>query len=264
MVGFDSAVIHIGAQIAAQHRGQQEKHFQHVFQPSQPPSSTPSLLNRNLIIHPTSRLPSLQLDLRDLMNDFGGGGGGGNNGGTVPSNGPTTFPATTFQPFFPAVSHSPTSADWCPPGKEGYFADVATDCRNYVFCDGHGGKVQHTCPPGMAFNVSLFACDLDIFVACQQQNPHHQRALTTPSGWSVIPTTAPQVPDSGTTTMSGNACFQRRAGYYADFASGCADFYYCAPTGTGDGLAEKVRMQSNSLHTIFKLQGHLFFHYYAL
>lgn len=64
----------------------------------------------------------------------------------------------------------PVSTDWsfsCPPGRSGWFADVANDCRVYYVCsfgDGksnrsRGERQRFNCPSGTRFNEQSKACD---------------------------------------------------------------------------------------------------------
>ncbi|OQV21631.1 hypothetical protein BV898_04531 [Hypsibius exemplaris] len=204
----------IGTQIAAQHH-------QHLIE--QLHRSTPHPLSgpNPLVPIPTTRFPFLPNN--GLQNDFAS---------TSPSNALHILPSTSFLPDFP--TRNPTSpsspSSECPVGREGYFADTDSDCRNYLFCDGHGGRILHSCPPGMAFNATLFACDIDIFLACQ-------RAFTGTTSRKFLTSTPPAAVPDGM-----NACFQRRAGYYAEFSTACTDFFYCAPTGNA-GMAEKIDYQ---------------------
>ncbi|XP_055338996.1 uncharacterized protein LOC129588681 [Paramacrobiotus metropolitanus] len=130
---------------------------------------------------------------------------------------PPTTTTTTFRPLTRPIE--------CPLGRMGYFADPLVECRRYIFCDGKGGRAEYTCPPGMAFNTSLVACDLEIFVHCEKPSELMPFSLT--------PTATPSIP------TARNACFGRTTGYYADFTSGCREYFYCAPAGVS-GFSEKM------------------------
>lgn len=66
----------------------------------------------------------------------------------------------------------PVKQDWtfaCPPGKSGYFADTANDCRVYYVCSAERGERQRfVCPTGTRFNQAAANCDWWDKVNCDE------------------------------------------------------------------------------------------------
>ncbi|GAU88315.1 hypothetical protein RvY_01036-2 [Ramazzottius varieornatus] len=120
---------------------------------------------------------------------------------------PATFPSVD------TLTNQPGTE--CTLGVRGYFPDVSSDCRNYFFCDGRGHRIEHTCPPGMAFNTTLIACDLDMFPTCRKTHFLMSKSMAT--GLPVAD--------------RGNTCSGRKTGYYANFAHRCAKYFYCSMRG---------------------------------
>ena len=75
---------------------------------------------------------------------------------------PTNSPGPQPQP---QTTKNPNNAD-CPNG-DGFYADVASNCKDYYLCIYQGSsKMKYSCPQGLLFDMNSKSCNFPNAVTC--------------------------------------------------------------------------------------------------